>query len=91
MPNHLSTNLVALAFITVRLLPKASRRTNIALTFSEVRGEAEAGAFLEAGLEAAAVEAKHDRTCFMFIVLPDPERPMKMMDWSFLWNKNKIN
>ena len=80
MLNNLSTNLVAFAFMTVRLLPKASSRMNIALTFSEVRGEAEAAAFFEAGFEAAAVEAKHDRTCFKFIVLPDPERPMKTMD-----------
>ena len=65
---------------------------NIALTFSEVRGGAEVVAFFEVwGFdEAADVEAKQDKRCFKFIVLPEPERPMKTMDWSFLLRENSI-
>lgn len=65
--------------MTVRLLPKASRRTKIALTFSDVSNDV-AEAFLDAGFEAAAVVARHDMTCFRFDVLPDPDLPMRMMD-----------
>ncbi len=75
--------LVALAFITVRLLPKASRRTNIALTFSEVIGDVTG--FFEFGLDAAAVAAKHVKVCLRLVVLPEPERPIKTTDWSFLF------
>jgi hypothetical protein len=73
---------VALAFMTVLLFPKASSKTKIALTFSEVSGDVTG--FFAFGREAAAVWARQVITCFRFVVLPEPERPMKMMDWSFL-------
>jgi hypothetical protein len=53
----------------------------MAPTFSAVSGDFLAAAV---GFVAAAIVAMHVRTCFKFCVFPEPERPMKTMDWSFL-------
>ena len=76
--------LVALAFITVRLFPKASSRTKMALTLSTFSSDTID--FLDDAFDAdaAAVVARHDMTCRRFEVFPDPDLPMNTMDWSFL-------
>ena len=75
---------MAFAFMTVRLLPKASRSTKMALTLSTVSSDGVDFLVDVFDAAAAAVVARHDSTCRRFEVLPDPDLPMNTVDWSFL-------
>lgn len=74
-------NLVALAFKTVRLLPKASKSRHMALTFSDVKGGNTC--FFDI-FELADVRAKHDKVCFKLLVLPDPTYKELVHIWQLL-------